>query len=165
MIYAGASLLMPPVLSAGYSIPVKMLAEPFQTIAAVQRDIFPGSSTVPSPKFLGAAAYLGGVFEDPYVSDDTKQFIRNGAGWLNERADEMFGKAYYLLPETKRQAVLQDIAQRTWGDNWLWTLFSFLFEALLGDPVYGVNTDRAGWSWLGHEPGYPRPKAPFYENV
>jgi len=162
LLLGGAALLLLPTGSAAeYARPVTILDEPYQTIAAVQRDLFPGGGGVPSPRMLNAVDYLDGVLRDPYVDDDTKTFLTRGARWLNERARKDFGKAYYLLAPEQRQKVLQAIAAETWGDNWLWNVLSFLFEALLCDPVYGANTHEAGWHWLGHEPGYPRPKVPL----
>jgi len=162
LLCAGAALLiLPSGCDATYAKPVDMLAEPFQTIAFVHRDIFPGSSSIPSPRFLKALDYLGGVMEDPYIEESEKRFISDGATWLNARAKEAYGKAYYLLEAPQRERLLEEVTGETWGENWIWTLFSYLFEALLGDPVYGANTEEAGWHWLGHVPGYPRPKAPF----
>jgi hypothetical protein len=28
---------------------------------------------------------------------------------------------------------------------------------MLYDPIYGINKEQAGWSWLEHQPGLPRP--------
>jgi len=162
VLWAGAAiLLLPSKGEATYTVPVAVLEAPFQTIAVVHRDLFPGSSRVPSPHFLNALDYLGGVMRDPYVDDDEKAFLKNGAGWLNEQARSDFGKAYYHLDDAARQRLLRTVSETTWGGNWLWSVFSYLFEALLCDPVYGANTDEAGWHWLAFIPGYPRPSKPF----
>jgi gluconate 2-dehydrogenase gamma chain len=162
VLYAGAALfLLPCEGAASYAFPVTVLEAPFQTIALVHRDLFPGSARIPSPHLLKALDYLGGVLKDPYVDDDEKAFLKNGAGWLNEQAREDFGKAYYHLDEGQRQTVLRTVSEKTWGENWLWSVFAYLFEALLCDPVYGANTHEAGWHWLGFVPGYPRPEKPF----
>ena len=162
VLYAGAALfLLPSAGIAAYTVPVKILEEPFQTIAAVQRDLFPGDGAVPSPRLLHSIEYLGGVLKDPYVEDDEKAFLKNGAKWLNEQARGDFSKPYYQLDDALRQRVLRTVSQQAWGENWLWTLFSYLFESLLCDPVYGANTEEAGWTWLGFVPGYPRPKVPI----
>jgi len=156
---AGAALLLLPSNGwAAYAMPVSVYDEPYQTIAVVYRDLFPGKGQVPSPHFLKAIDYLGGVMADPYVDEASKRFIKNGAGWLNDKAKEGFGKPYYHLEAEKRQELLHSVADTTWGANWLWTLFSYLFEALLCDPVYGANTHEAGWHWLDFIPGYPRPE-------
>jgi len=36
-------------------------------------------------------------------------------------------------------------------------MLTLIFEALLLDPIYGVNTNNIGWNWLNHDPGVPRP--------
>ena len=160
---AGAALfLLPPArAAASYAVPVTVLEEPFQVLAVVHRDLFPGGRGVPSPHFLSALDYLGGVFRDPYVDDDEKTFLKNGAGWLNVQARSDFGKAYYRLDDAERQRVLRSVSETAWGEEWLWTVLSYLFEALLCDPVYGANTEAAGWHWLGFVPGYPRPEKPI----
>lgn len=161
LVFGTALLLLPERGRASYTKPITIAQEPFQTIAVVHRDLFPGGRTVPSPHFLKALDYLGGVFDDPYVDVDEKRFLINGAVWLNEQARETYDKPYYLLDDAQRQHLLKEVSEMRWGDNWLWNLFSYLFEALLCDPVYGANTYEAGWHWLGHEPGYPRPKRPL----
>jgi len=156
---AGAALLLLPSEGcAAYARPVTLYDEPYQTIAVVYADLFPGGGQVPSPHLLKAIDYLGGVLADPYIDEASKRFITNGAGWLNDQAKEEYGKPYYSLDSEKRQTVLRSVSDTTWGGNWLWTLFSYLFEALLSDPVYGANTHEAGWHWLNFIPGYPRPK-------
>ncbi|UFS61326.1 gluconate 2-dehydrogenase subunit 3 family protein [Sulfurimonas sp. HSL-3221] len=162
LLFGGAALLLLPAESgAEYARPVTMHAEPYQTIATVHRDLFPGGGGAPSPRLLKAIDYLGGVMRDPYVDDDDKRFLTNGARWLNEQARKDYGYAYYRLPPEQRQQVLQKASGLVWGDNWLWSVLSYLFEALLSDPVYGANTHEAGWRWLRYEPGYPRPKTPL----
>lgn len=161
LISGTALLLLPPDSNAGYTVPITILHAPFQTIGVLQRDLFPGGAAAPSAELLHALDYLGGVLRDPMIDDDEKRFIENGARWLNESAEKEFDRPYYRLNPEQRQQVLERIADRSWGDNWIWTIFSYFFEALLGDPVYGINTHQSGWHWLHHEPGYPRPKAPF----
>lgn len=158
-----ALLIWPHSLQGNYARPITVRGETFQTIALVQRDLFPGGTSAPAAARLNALDYLGGVLDDPYMEDEAKAFIKNGSAWLNEAAQAQHGKAYYLLAEAQRQALLGDVADTTWGDNWLWTILAYLLEALLGDPVYGANTHGAGWAWLHLEPGFPRPQRPYTE--
>lgn len=160
-----ALLLLPPDGNAGYTVPITILHAPFQTIGVLQRDLFPGGGDIPSPQLLHALGYLGGVLRDPMVDDDEKRFIENGARWLDEEAKKAFDNPYYRLSPKRRQRVLENVIDRSWADSWIWTIFSYLFEALLGDPVYGINTHESGWHWLQHVPGYPRPKVPFNETI
>jgi gluconate 2-dehydrogenase gamma chain len=49
--------------------------------------------------------------------------------------------------------------ERDWESQlFLRTLIAWTMEALLGDPVHGVNPEAKGWRWAHHRPGYPRPK-------
>jgi len=165
LLAGSALLLFAPSMEASYTKPVRIHDAPFQTIAAVLADLFPGGNGIPSPRMLHVLDYLGGVFDDPWVSDDDKAFLKNGARWLDESAEEAFGKPYFRLGGIERRKVLNDVSKSPWGENWLWTVFNYFFEALLGDPVYGINTREAGWRWLGHVPGYPRPREPLCGDI
>lgn len=136
----------------------KIVQEPYQSIARVYDDIFPSSGDAPSARDINALEYLHGVMYDPRIEKYEKEFITNGATWLNETSQELYAKSYILLDATKRQKVLDEIVTYRWGENWLWTLQSYLLEALLSDPIYGSNEGKIGWKWLGHVSGYPRPK-------
>jgi hypothetical protein len=37
-------------------------------------------------------------------------------------------------------------------------MMRYIFEAMLGDPIYGANKHEAGWKWLAFEGGKPRAK-------
>ena len=158
LIYGASALLLPRMAKAAYARSVSILSEPFQTFGVLHRDLFPGHGEIPSPAHLNALGYLAGVLNDPYLAAAEKRFLEKGAKWLNESADGSYGRPYYRLDARRRQALLLTISRETWGDNWLWTVMSYLFESMLCDPVYGANTDRSGWKWLKYEPGYPRPK-------
>ncbi len=158
LIYGACVLLLPRAAKAAYARSVRILSEPFQTFGVLHRDLFPGRGDIPSPAHLNALGYLAGVLNDPYLAADEKRFLEKGAEWLNESAEDSYGRPYYRLDAGRRQALLEKVSHETWGGNWLWTVMSYLFESMLCDPVYGANTDRSGWKWLKHEPGYPRPK-------
>jgi hypothetical protein len=165
-LFGAAVMAMAPVnADAAYARPFTVHDAAFQTLATVLDDLFPAGHGVPSVPLLHTLDYFAGVLADPCIPEDEKRFVRSGARWLDERARETFGKAYGRLGSIERRAVLDDISARAWGENWILTLFSYLFESLLGDPVYGANTREAGWRWLGHVPGYPRPPEPFTETV
>jgi gluconate 2-dehydrogenase gamma chain len=67
------------------------------------------------------------------------------------------GRSFLALDDEQQELVLRDIAESDAGENWLSTLLTYLFEALLTDPVYGGNPGGIGWKWLQHVPGFPRP--------
>ena len=126
---------------------------PLQTLDVVQEDLFP------HVKRLGidSSLYLTLILNHSRVTDEDKKFIRNGVQWLNEEAVLQHKQTYIKLSETKRQHVLKIIAKERWGKNWIDTMLTYLMEAILGDPIYGANKNGAGWKWLDHTSGLPRP--------
>jgi gluconate 2-dehydrogenase gamma chain len=154
-------LLSIPAAGAGAkkyaSQQIRLFTEPYQSVAAVYSELWPGGDA-PSLEQINALGYLRGVMHDPYIEKSEKRFIINGAAWLNEESGKRYHKTFTALRPNERQTLLKHVALTRWGDNWLYTLISYLFEAMLSDPVYGGNRQGSGWKWLGHEPGYPRPK-------
>ncbi|MBU1657622.1 gluconate 2-dehydrogenase subunit 3 family protein [bacterium] len=130
---------------------------PLQTITAVQEDLFPHAKSLGA----NASAYVSTVFHHSRVSEEEKNFIRNGVQWLNEEAVALYKTTYIKLTPTQRQNVLIHIAQERWGERWIETLLSYIMEAMLGDPIYGINKNEAGWTWLHHSSGLPRPTKAF----
>ena len=37
------------------------------------------------------------------------------------------------------------------------TFLSYILEAYLGNPIYGINHNKIGWIDLNYKPGYPQP--------
>jgi gluconate 2-dehydrogenase gamma chain len=136
---------------------IMLYAEPYQTAAAVYAELWRGTDA-PSLEQINAVGYLHGVMHDPYVEKREKRFIINGAAWLNEESRQRYQKTFTALGQKERKTLLENISATRWGDNWLYALMGYLFEAMLSDPIYGGNKLESGWKWLEHEPGYPRPK-------
>ena len=131
---------------------------PLQTISLVQKDLFPSTSLVPSATEINAKSYLIKILAHSRVTQSDKEYIKNGARWLNEEAVSIYGKVYTKLSSKQRQKVLKEIAETSWGESWIKSIMSYIFEAMLGDPVYGGNVGESGWKWLNHQGGLPRPK-------
>ena len=140
-----------------YAQRFRPLDDPYQTIALVQEDLFPSSPGVPTLQQLNSIGFLKGAMLDEQIAQSEKNFIVKGVEWLHEQSIEMYEKKYYQLVPHQRQDVLRNISEYAWGDNWIYTIISYIFESMLCDPVYGANIDGSGWKWLAYEPGYPRP--------
>ena len=130
------------------------------TLALLQEDLFPDISQKLNTRTINARAYLSYILHHPRVSDDDKRFVKRGVVWMDEEAKRLFGDSYMQLSSKRRQEVLASVAKTQWGESFIETILTYLFEALLGDPVYGINKDEVGWKWLHHTPGLPRPTAP-----
>lgn len=127
---------------------------PLQTLAIVQEDLFPQKMISNS----NALSYISIIFKHSRISADNKQFLRNGTKWLNEEAVSQYDKLYTKLDSKQRQTILKIISKESWGKSWIKTVLSYIMEAVLGDPIYGINKNEFGWRWLNHESGLPRPK-------
>ena len=131
--------------------------EPWRTFAAVQQQLFPADGNGPSAMDLNAALYLKFVLEAQDTDQDDRAFIEKGIEWLNDLAQDMF-KQHFVACAAAQQAVLvSEIAKSRAGERWLAFLLTYIFEALLTDPVYGGNPKGIGWQWLQHQPGFPHP--------
>lgn len=135
------------------------LDEDWQLIDAVQQRLFPDEPQAPGAQAIQALDYLKGVLRDPRVEADERTFILNGVGWLQQLAREQEGAGFEHLDEDAQERLLQRIAASRAGENWLSTLLTYIFEALLTAPAYGGNPGGLGWNWLRQVPGFPLPDA------
>lgn len=130
------------------------ITTPYKTIEILQNDLVPKAAQLN----IDTASYIYLVFRHRKISQNEKEFLKNGVKWLNEEAIKKFSKEYVKLTRANREDVLQAVAQTRWGKNFLADIMSYTFEAMLGDPIYGGNKNEAGWRWLAFEGGLPRPK-------
>lgn len=136
-------------------------ASTLDTLALAQKDLYGDLKSAPNFQEISSRAYLSLILTHSRVDEDSKKYIKNGAIWLDEEAIELYKKPYIELSSTERQETLKSIATYTWGENWIDTMLRFIYEAVLGDPIYGINKHSSGWEWLNHISGLPRPKEPL----
>lgn len=127
------------------------------TIRVVQYDLFPKAKELS----IDTVNYIDVILHHSRVTDEDKAFLKNGVKWLNETAVETHQKMYAQLRPSQRQEILQEIAQTQWGESWIYNMMTYIFEAMLGDPIYGGNNREAGWKWLAFQGGLPRPTKAF----
>lgn len=125
---------------------------------AVQNHLFPSEPDAPGASEINALDYLRFVVADTRLDAEEREFILRGSGWLEDLTRRETGQGFLQLNVTEREQMLRKIAASAAGENWLATLQLYLCEALLADPVYGGNPGGIGWKWLGHNPGFPRPR-------
>jgi len=130
---------------------------PMQTLGLMHKDLFPQAQALG----IKTASYMNIVFNHSRISDADKTFLKNGVKWLNEEAVKMYKKEYAKLSALPRQKVLASVTQTEWGNSFVYDVMNYMFEAMLGDPVYGGNNNEAGWKWLRFEGGKPRPKQAY----
>jgi len=130
---------------------------PIDTITVLHGDLFPKAAQLE----VATAPYMHIVFHHSRISQADKTFIKNGVKWLNEEAIKVYKTPYIKLSSIRRQEILRSIAKAEWGESFLYNIMSYMFEAMLGDPIYGGNNKEAGWKWLAFSGGEPRPKKAF----
>ena len=120
--------------------------------------LFPDDGDGPSARDLNGVAYLVWAMKDPVNQEDgDPEFISKGIGWLNDLSRQKQGQEFPKLTHEQQDEVLQQISRSRMGENWLSLLLYYLTESLMLDPIYGGNPDMIGWTWLEHQPGFPRP--------
>lgn len=129
----------------------------YKTLFVLQYDL------VPKAKELGldVGKYIYTVLHHSHILQSDKEFLKNGVTWLNEECIATYKQEYAKLPKSKRREIVKKIARTGWGEDFLYDVMSYTFEAMLGDPVYGVNQGQKGWDWLAFQGGEPRPKKAF----
>ena len=138
---------------------------PWTIFAAVHDILFPADGNGPSAHDIQATQYLQLVLQTPDFDPAEHKFILEGVAWLDQYAQEQNKVAFLSLNASQKDAVLQAIAQSSTGDRWLSALLNYTLEALLCDPVYGGNPQGIGWNWLQHQPGFPRPTQPYFQQA
>ncbi len=125
-------------------------------VISVQNILFPRDENGPGAIDFNADKYLLWVLNDKRIADDDKQYVINGIGWLNESAQETYSKKYLKLTKKEQVNLIQSISKTNWGESWLSVMLTFIFEAMVSDPIYEFNSNEIGWSWIQHQAGIPR---------
>lgn len=155
-----ASLSLTNTLGCFYQISNKESAlnsNEDRIIEHLQNHLFPNYNNSPSAKDVNSLAYLHFVLLDEEIDIRDRKFIKNGITWLEEEAISKYSKSFVDLTEEEKELLLKGIIEKNWGERFISNVLSYIFEALLSDPIYGGNQKNIGWKWLEHNPGFPRP--------
>ena len=106
---------------------------------------------------LNVIGYFRALLSDERIDIESRNYLINGARWLDESADENYGTDFLSLSTEQKEKLLKEISMLRWGDNWLYKMMGYYFEAVFSDPIYGSNINGVGWKWLEFQPGFPRP--------
>jgi gluconate 2-dehydrogenase gamma chain len=140
----------------------------WQTLAALFAHMLPASKSTSlstnkaepdiSAEKINAVNYLYNVIHLQPIAQDEIDFIYNGVGWLNGYSQTEHSAAFIALNYKQKELLLRNISKSTAGKNWLSTLLDYLLEAILSPPIYGGNTNKAGWQYVEHQGGFPLPE-------
>ncbi len=126
-------------------------------VNTIQQILFPDTPDSPGIEDTGAFAYFNRIVRDERLDPEEREYLQNGLRWVNETAQEETKKDFVQLTFPQQKQLIKKISAYSWGEAWLSRMLTVIFEALLLDPIYGVNLQESGWKWLGHVPGSPRP--------
>jgi gluconate 2-dehydrogenase gamma chain len=126
-------------------------------VLMVQNFLFPKDDQGPSAYEISAHQYLQWVLLSEGIDPEDKNYIIKGLEWVKETSIEETGNSFLGLEQNQQHKLLDSIVTTSWGASWCSLMLNFIFEALFCDPIYGGNVNEAGWHWLNHNPGQPRP--------
>ncbi len=127
------------------------------TLKAVLIHLFPGSDIAPSANEVHTWRHIANVYSDLNILSKTRRLIRNGIRWVEESSIKLFNRRLIDLNPDEKDQVLRYMEDYKKGRSWISLILRYGLESMLGDPVYGINTNEKGWQWLNHIPGSPRP--------
>ncbi|MGB5966675.1 MAG: gluconate 2-dehydrogenase subunit 3 family protein [Sulfurimonadaceae bacterium] len=156
--YSGAVgvALLVGIAAKKYALTNNASTETYKIFDALINHLFNDKDGYVTSK-LNVMGYFKGVLSDKRIDIENREYLINGARWLNETANEEFGKDFVKLNHDKKEQLLKKVSMLRWGDSWLYKMMSYYFESVFSDPIYGGNVDGAGWKWLEFQPGFPRP--------
>jgi len=127
------------------------------TLHAVLEILFPDDGNGPSVREINAFEHILWVQDD--ITEDPSQlkYLRDGIVWTIEASQEIYGLDFLSLTSEEQDKLIAVVAKERWGKDWLSMLLTYIFEALIIDDLYKVNSEGKGWDWLEHKPGEPRP--------
>jgi gluconate 2-dehydrogenase gamma chain len=131
--------------------------EQYKTIIIVQNILFPEGGYGPSAKDFNAHLYIIWILQDPYILKEDKDYILDGIRWVQETAQEEFQQNFLSLKPNEQQKLIKHISTKSWGENWLSYIMTLIIEAMVSDPIYGLNKNSIGVKWLDHQYGIPQP--------
>lgn len=128
----------------------------FRLLRKIQAALLPSSENTPGALDVNADNYFIWLINDPRMSQSDNEFLISKINSIN---DEVIAKTGYDLEELSTDEVYDffvEFAKEDWKKRWTSRMLTILFEALLLDPIYNINTEEKGWKWLKFIPGSPR---------
>jgi gluconate 2-dehydrogenase gamma chain len=126
-------------------------------LLSVLEHLLPSEKDSPGAMDVNALDYFSRILNDPYLSDKEKRFLVKGIIWPEKMALRMYNQRFILLNKEQKEKTLRALEEEKNGNNWLREVMKYLLEAILGDPIYNINTNQAGWKMLNHQTGIPQP--------
>jgi gluconate 2-dehydrogenase gamma chain len=134
-----------------------LTAEQSTILKSIQEIIWPNDGNGPSADDLNTFGYTLWVFGNNYNKHEDRKYLIEGLNWADETSQEIYFKKYVALDQEEKDAITEKFTKLNWGKNWMSIMVTLVMESVLLDPIYGGNKNEAGWKWLEHKAGIPRP--------
>lgn len=128
----------------------------FRILRKIQAVLLPSSENAPGALDVNADNYFIWLINDPRMNQRDNDFLIDKLNTINDEVIHRTGYDIEELSDDEIYDFIQEFAKEGWRKRWTSRMLTILFEALLLDPVYNINTNEAGWKWLGFIPGSPR---------
>lgn len=129
----------------------------FNTLSMVQSILFPPDEHGPGAADFQAEKYVLWMLNDQWMDPEINDYLIKGLIWLEDECMDQHNCAFLSLSSEKQIAFIDHLLTTDWGESWLSVNLTYIFEAMISDPIYGFNDQEQGWTWLKHVPGMPRP--------
>lgn len=134
-----------------------LTAQQSTILKTILMGIFPDDGNGPSADDLNSFGYVLWVLDDNYKKQEEKDYIIEGLDWANDTAQDLYFEDFIDLSEKQKNTLIKEFTEHSWGKSWMSVMVTLVMESALLDPIYGGNKDEAGWNWLDHKAGVPRP--------
>ncbi len=154
VILAGVAVQLPWLISCENSeedteAPLKLTWK-----QAILDHLIPADQHGPGAIDFLADKYIDWYLNDKLIDPSDRDYVANG---FKKFEDQFDTKAFEDMNASKREAIIQEAYDTSWGKSWLSRIMTLSFEAMLTHPLYKGNPERIGWEWLEHTPGQPEP--------
>lgn len=129
----------------------------FKNLVHLLHILFPEDGNGPGAITVHTDHYILWLLNDKWLPEtERNEFLQNLKN-LNQVAQRNYGGHFYLLDQDEQENIVATLTKNPESERWLSITLTYIFEALLLDPKYGVNPNEIGWDWLNIHPGNPRP--------
>lgn len=119
--------------------------------------LWPDDENGPSVDDLNTFGYFMWFFSTELLPQEEKDFIVDGMDFIEAKSKEIYKKSFFELSSKRQEVLIANIVDMNDGEKLMAVMITYILESLILDPIYGGNKDEAGWKWLNHVPGNPRP--------
>ena len=95
-----------------------------------------------------------------YFDQNDLELLIEGASVFNQKFSHFFQEN-----AESQYRIVELASEDAYLEQWLSRLIYYTLEAMLGDPIYGGNTEEIGWKSVLHVKGEPRPKSTYGSKV